>query len=84
MRLDVKLLSPAGEMPTGFDDFGDREMDVPAGATVASLVDGLNLPAEEAYMTIINGESVPLSERADRHLTDGDEVVLFPALQGGA
>lgn len=84
MRIAVKLLSPAGEMPAGFDEFGDRDMDVPENATVASVVDGLKLPAEESYTTIINGESVPLSERGGRHLADGDEVVLFPAIQGGA
>ena len=59
-------------------------MEVPANTTVASLVESLKLPTEESYTTIINGESVPLSERAERVLTDRDEVVLFPAIQGGA
>ena len=83
MKITVKLLSIAGSPPSGFDEFGVRVIDMVAGSTVVDLLAGLSLPSEEVYTTIINGEIVPPENRADTKLADGDEITLFPAIQGG-
>ena len=44
MKVHVKLLSPAGNVPKGFDSFGEAELDVAAGATVADVMGQIELP----------------------------------------
>lgn len=83
MKVRVKLLSPAGDMPKGFDEFGEAEMDVPAGATLAAVMERINLPREEAYTSLVSGQSIVPDDRAGFALSDGDEVTLLPAIQGG-
>jgi len=83
MKVTVKLLSMAGDPPPGFDDFGERELNLGAGANVADAVAMVQLPAEEAYTTIVNGTAVPIEARAGHALAEGDEITLFPAIQGG-
>jgi len=83
MKVRVKLLSPAGAMPAGFDEFGESEMDVPAGTTVAQIMERINLPAEESYASLVGGQAVSPDDRAGHVLSDGDDLTLLPAIQGG-
>jgi sulfur carrier protein ThiS len=83
VKIKIKLLSMAGDPPPGFDAFGERDLDVAAGASVADAVATVSLPKEESYTTIVNGEAVPVDARAGHKLGDGDEITLFPAIQGG-
>ena len=82
MRVRIKLLA-AAEMPPGFDQFGEREMDLPAGASLADAMADISLPAEETYTSLVGGQAVQADERAGHALSDGDEVTLLPAIQGG-
>ena len=83
MRVRVKLLSPAGDMPKGFDPFGEAEKDLATGATVADVVGQIELPKEESYTSLVNGQPVTPNNRAGHTLSDGDEITLLPAIQGG-
>ena len=83
MKVRVKLLSPAGDMPNGFDPFGEAEMDLAAGATVADIMGQIDLPKEESYTSLANGQPVVPEDRAGHALHDGDEITLLPAIQGG-
>ena len=64
---------------------GELDLELPAGATAADLVDRLRtrdhplsaLPAEPALA--VNQEYAPLSTA----LADGDEVALLPPVAGG-
>ena len=83
MKVRVKLLSPAGDVPKGFDSFGEVELDVAAGATVADIMGQIELPKEETYTSLVDGQPVVPDDRADHALCDGDEITLLPAIQGG-
>ena len=83
MKVRVKLLSPAGDAPKGFDSFGEAELDVAAGATVADIMGQIELPKEESYTSLVDGQPVVPDDRADHALSDGDEITLLPAIQGG-
>lgn len=83
MKVRVKLLSPAGDVPKGFDSFGEAELDVAAGATVADIMGQIELPKEESYTSLVDGQPVVPDDRADHALSDGDEITLLPAIQGG-
>ncbi len=83
MKVRVKLLSPAGYMPKGFDPFGEADMDLAAGTTVANVMGKIDLPKEESYTSLVDGQPVLPDDRAGHALRDGDEITLLPAIQGG-
>ena len=53
------------------------------GATPDDLLEVLDLPADEPYMTLVNGVPVSPGRRAATRLADGDKVIVFPPLKGG-
>ena len=79
MRVRVKLYASlrrfAGDVPPG--DF--IEVELPEGATLTDLIQHLQIPAEEAKLTFVNGRSQPL----DWQLQPNDEVGIFPPIGGG-
>ena len=56
MKVRVKLLSPSGDMPKGFDPFGEAEMDLAAGTTVADIMSQIDLPKEESYTSLVDSQ----------------------------
>ena len=78
MRVNVELIALAHES-------GNRHnyVDLADGATPDDLLEVLDLPDDEAYMTLVNGLSVAPGRRAATRLADGDKVIIFPPLKGG-
>lgn len=58
---------------------GDFEIEIDTGARVGTLLEFLGVTAEERPFIAVNGY------RADRekHLRDGDIIVLFTPMEGG-
>lgn len=54
-------------------------VDLPQGATLAELINKLQLPAAEIKVIFVNGRARPL----DWPLNQGDEVGIFPPIGGG-
>jgi len=66
------------ETPEGVVD--RLKLDLPAGATIQSLVERLEIKLRgEAILLVVNGKIV----REDQVLFEGDEVRLIPAVSGG-
>jgi molybdopterin converting factor small subunit len=61
------------------DTGGRTAIQVPAGATVADLIDCLRIPPGHAKMMVSGDEHLELTSE----LHDGQEVNLFPPLAGG-
>ena len=59
------------------------EIELEDGSTPADALRALDLPADGSYLIVLNGESVPKSERASRRLADGDMLAIMPPLRGG-
>ena len=55
-------------------------MDMPAGATIADVLEKLGIPAGAAHMTLVNGSQEP---NRDRQLEDGCTLSVFPPVAGG-
>ncbi len=83
MKIKVKLISPLGTPPRGFDKFGDAAIDVAAETTITGALERFDLSRQGPYMTLVNGESIVESERAGHQLAEGDELTIFPPIQGG-
>lgn len=78
MKLEVRLYAtlrqaapdaPAGVVP----------LDVPAGATVAQVLDIIKIDPADVRMIMVNG----LAAEPGQALKDGDRLGLFPPLGGG-
>ena len=66
------------ETPDGVVD--RLKFDLPAGATIQSLVERLEIKLRgEAILLVVNGKIV----KEDQALAEGDEVRLIPAVSGG-
>jgi len=79
MLVTVKLFaslsrfSPGGLAGTPF------ELDLPASATVQTVLDLLGIPQAESRVAFING----LIKDVDCVLAPGDELGIFPPIGGG-
>lgn len=84
MKIAVKLVAIDGRPPPGFDDEGEGVVEARAGASLAEVLAGLGLPADEPYAALVNGEPVAAAERPKRRLGPGDSLTVFPPIKGGA
>lgn len=62
--------------------FNDAPLDLPAGCTVAGLLEGQGLSGRRVAVEV-NREIVPRSAHASRALVAGDRVEVVHALGGG-
>ncbi len=83
MRIAVHLISQVGKRPAGIDDNGKGTFEFPDGKTLSGLLAGLSLRTDEPFMALVNGQAIPPSERDSTILMDGDEVTVFPPMEGG-
>jgi len=56
---------------------------LPALKSVESILDELNVPAEQPLMVILNDTMVARTEYASTLLSDGDTLSLMPPIQAG-
>lgn len=82
-NIEVKLY--ASLRPKIGNKTGKGVMELDDDATLTDLLNKLDIPAEMAQMTLINGESCPPDEewRANKKLEGGQVVSVFPPLAGG-
>ena len=78
MRISVELIA-LGHGHGHHHDF----VELDDGATPDDLLEVLDLPDDEPYMTLVNGLSVAPGRRAATRLSEGDKVIVFPPLKGG-
>ena len=83
MKVCIKLISPLGKPPPGFDKFGVAAVNIDGKAALADILARFELTRQEPYMTLVNGETIVASARDGHVMGDGDEVTIFPPIQGG-
>lgn len=77
----VVSIEPGDLRGIGRDGIG--EIPVKDGGSLADAMRMVGLDPDEHYMTLINGDPVSPENRAGRALKDGDQVVVFPPIEGG-
>jgi sulfur carrier protein len=60
-----------------------NETELPQGATVAALVERLEVPGGRGVAVAVDAEVVPRGEWAQHALGEGDRVEVLRAIQGG-
>jgi molybdopterin converting factor small subunit len=84
MRIYVRLFANLRDrFPS--DDRGRGEVVLEEGASLADLIEQLEIPDPLAQMVLVDGLQEPRSreERAKRALEDGQTVSIFPPVAGG-
>jgi len=83
LKIRVKLISLPGPPPPGFDEDGNGTLETVKGTTLGDLLERLELPGNETYVTLINGEPVPQDRRSDQMVRADDTLTIFPPIEGG-
>jgi molybdopterin synthase sulfur carrier subunit len=79
VRVHVKLFATLGTLMPGTAPGTQFEVELPARATLSTLVSHLGLPVDEVRLAFVNGRARPM----DWVLNPDDEVGLFPPVGGG-
>lgn len=80
MLVEVKIFaSLRHHVPVSDKRLEGDKWNIPEGATVAQVMEMLNLPEEEAKIMLINGRSAD----RERVLSEGDVLHIFPPMCGG-
>ncbi len=83
MRINFKT---AGRLvrflPHGSQD-KTAALEVAEGATAMDVIRQLGMPEDGSYLVILNGASLPKSERPSRQLAKNDSLSVMPPLKGG-
>ena len=61
------------------DGSGRAVLDLPRGSLIRDLIRELKMPEGTGWVLLVNGRVAG----EDRELAQGDEVVLFPPVEGG-
>ena len=84
MRIQVRLFASLRDrFASGARGQGDIELE--DGASLADLIERLEIPDPQVQMVLVDGQQVPRTAcgRDERILQDGQTVSIFPPVSGG-
>jgi molybdopterin synthase sulfur carrier subunit len=79
ITVHVKLFATLRELRPGLGIGEAFPVELPAGASVGSLIQQLGLPEKEVKLIFVNG----IVRDLDHALADRDELGIFPPVGGG-
>ncbi len=84
MRIHVRLFASLRDRFPA-DARGCGEVDLDNGASLAELIERLEIPDPQVQMVLVDGQQVPRQAcgREERILQDGETVSIFPPVSGG-
>ncbi len=74
-------IDPSEVKGLGRDGVG--EIPVKDGGSLADAMRMVGLAPDKPFMTLVNGDPVAPESRDERALKDGDQIVVFPPIEGG-
>ena len=79
----VKLYASLGEFLPPTAKKNTVVVPLPDAATIAMMLESMNVPKERCHLVLLNGEFVPPSARPETALKDGDTIAVWPPVAGG-
>ena len=84
MRVSVKASGLyAKSLPSEGREGNVAPLDIAEGTTALDVLDRLGLARDGSYLMILNGQTLPKSERGERALDEDDLLAIMPPLKGG-
>jgi sulfur carrier protein ThiS len=84
VNIKLKLFaSLADHLPPEAQSTSSLPLALAPGTTVSQVIAERRLPEKSCHLVLINGVFVPPAERAQRTLSEGDELAIWPPVAGG-
>ena len=84
MKITFKLYASLTQYLPPEAQRGNRiELDVPAEATIADIVQPYGMPPKLVHLVLVNGVYIQPDDRAMRTLVEGDVLAIWPPVAGG-
>jgi len=88
VEITLKLFATLGDyLPRSLNGrervYNQIVLDVAEATTVQAVLDQFRLPPAMTHLVLVNGVFIPRGERADRPLSPGDELAVWPPIAGG-
>ncbi len=84
MRITFKLYASLTQyLPADARRSNRVEIDVPADATIARIVEPYQMPPKLLHLVLVNGVYILPDQRAIRTLVEGDVLAIWPPIAGG-
>ncbi len=84
MRITFKLYASLTQyLPAEARSSNRIEIDVPADASIAQIVEPFMMPPKLLHLVLVNGVYILPDQRATRTLVEGDVLAIWPPIAGG-
>jgi sulfur carrier protein ThiS len=84
VRVALKLYASLSDyLPVDARKTHRLELDLPAGTTIADIIEQQTLPPKMCHLVLVNGYFIPPGKRAARALEQDDELAIWPPIAGG-
>lgn len=83
MNVTLKLYASLSDYLPAGSRLNQVALELPEGATVASVIESHRLPPKLTHLVLVNGAFVTPEARASTALRDGDQLAVWPPIAGG-
>lgn len=83
INVGFQLVSIDASEVRGLGRDGVGEIPVKDGGSLADAMRMVGLSPDKPFMTLVNGDPVAPESRDEKALADGDQIVVFPPIEGG-
>lgn len=84
MKISLKLYATLTDyLPIEARRENRVELEVPADATIESIITPLNLPQKLVHLVLVNGVYIPPESRATHRFSADDVLAIWPPIAGG-
>ena len=84
MNITVKLFATLTDyLPEQARYSNEMPLDIAPDASVAQIVQRLNLPPQLVHLVLLNGKYIEPAQRATQTLNPGDALAIWPPIAGG-
>lgn len=84
IQVGIQVVSIDTSQLRGIGRDGIGDIPLKDEGSLADAMRMVHLAPDEPFMTLVNGEPVGPEDRAAHVMKDGDQIVVFPPIEGGA
>jgi sulfur carrier protein ThiS len=83
VKITLKLYAVLGQYLPDHAVRNEAEIEVSSGATLTAILEDHGVPPDHCHLVLVNGVYAAPSERAEKVLSEGDALAVWPPVAGG-